>query len=216
MSWGSIIQSIVLSIIAAAAVFAILWMLRRRRYLPTLRPIVTPFVQGPRLMSAGLRNFAHRANRTMRFHTAESKRVDTRPTNYEIWSNKLPMTRKVLEQVRSLAKSNEPFFGVLVSTHPPTIGMTGNGPIPLVARLIAVKDLDPSSLGDISGGDLVATFHTHRSRLDVLEHDENAFRVIDAFAGPKIHIIGSVNGLQFYHTRHSPVVIKRDNSPEVR
>jgi len=213
MNWGGLIQSIVF-IIAATAVLGNLWVIRRRKSLASLRSMDIPFVQRHPLLSTRLGGLV--SKRTMRFRTPETRRDDAEHGTYEIWSNKLPMTRKVLEQVRSLAKSNEPFFGVLVSTHPPTIGMTGNGPIPLVARLIAVKDLDPSSLGDISGGDLVATFHTHRSRLDVLEHDENAFRVIDAFAGPKIHIIGSVNGLQFYHTRHSPVVIKRDNSPEVR
>jgi hypothetical protein len=126
------------------------------------------------------------------------------------------MTRKVLEQVRSLARSNEPFFGVLVSTHPPTIGMTENGPIPLVTRLIAVKDLDPSNFDGVSPEDLVATFHTHQSKLEVLEHDESAFRIIDAFAGPRIHIIGSMNGLQFYHARHSPPAINRNNNSEVR
>jgi len=215
MSWSSFIESVAVSLIATAVVFGILWVLSRRHLL-TLRPIVVPVVQRRRALSAGLRSIVHRAGRRLRFRTVKQEMAGTRFATYKDWDNKLPMTKKVLEQVIGLARSNEPFFGVLVSTHPPTIKMTKNGPMPIVTRLVAVNNLDPSSFNGIAHEDLVATFHTHRLRLDVLEHDERLFRVVDAFAGPKIHIIGSVKGLQLYCARSSPVVIKRDSKLEVR
>jgi hypothetical protein len=34
--------------------------------------------------------------------------------------------------------------------------------------------------------------------------------MVDAFAGPKIHIIGSVKGLQLYSAHDGPAFTKRD------
>lgn len=206
----ALVGSIVMSLIATAALYGIIWMFRngRRRNVLTARPFVAP-------VFPALRNFARRANRALRFRTVGTERNVSQTAAYVIWNQRLPITRKVLEQIRGLAKSNEPFSGLLVSSHPATIKMTENGPMPIVTCLIAVKDLDASNLSGTACDDMVATFHTHRSSLETLEHDERLFRVIDAFAGPKLHIVGSAKGLQFYRARN-PVVIKRDNKTEVR
>jgi hypothetical protein len=149
-------------------------------------------------LHARLRNLASTANRTLRFHT----QTPTHSTvAFEVWRGKLPITGKVLEQVRRLARSNEHFSGFLVSTHPPTIKIMESGPTPVVTRLLPVEDFDPDNLNKISHEDLVGTFHTHCSELSAFEHDERIFRVVDALAGPKIHIIGSVRGLRFYRAR---------------
>jgi hypothetical protein len=135
---------------------------------------------------------------------------------YELCNKKLPIAGKVLEQVRGLAKSNEPFSGILVSTHPPTIKIMESGTMPVVTQLIPIENFDANNLNRISHKDLVATFHTHRSDLAVFEHDERIFKLVDAFAGPKIHIIGSVRGLRFYRARGSPAMTTRDRNVEVR
>lgn len=215
MNLVGLIQPLIVFIIGTIAISGILWMMRKRKPLATLRFADIPFGRH-QLLSRRLGSFTRRTNRALRFHTPGGEIDNEQQATYEIWNNKLPMTRKVLEQVRGLAKSSEPFFGVLVSSHPPTIGMTENGPMPLVTRLIAVKDLDPSNFDGVSPEDLVATFHTHQSKLEVLKHDESTFRIIDAFAGSRIHIIGSMNGLQFYHARHSLPAINRNNNSEVR
>jgi len=208
----ALVGSIIMSLVVTAALYGIIWVIRngRRRQVSTPRPFIVPMS-----VPIGLRNFARRAGRALRFRTAGTERDAPRTANYVVWNERLPVTRKVLEQVRALAKSNEPFFGALVSTHPPTIKIARHIALPIVTQLVAVRDLDPSNLGGVTRDDLVATFHTHRSDLSVLEHDERTFRLVDAFAGPKIHIIGSVKGLQFYRARHGPVFTKRDSKSEV-
>jgi hypothetical protein len=182
-------------------------MIRKRRHVPTPQSfaarIQRPFIR--------LRNLARQANSSLRFRTPQRQTAA-----YEVWNKRLPVTSKVLEQIRSLAKSGEPFSGLLVSTHPVTMRMTQDGATPIVTRLIVVKDLVPPNFSGIDCKDLVATFHTHHSRLDVLEHDERLFRIVDAFAGPKIHIIASVRGLRFYSARGGPALVTRDRNVEVR
>jgi len=208
----ALVGSIVLSLIATAALYGIIWMIRngRRRCVSTPRPFDVP-----NSLYARLRNLTSTANRALRFRTPMVTPA-YRTGAYELCNKKLPIAGKVLEQVRGLAKSNEPFSGLLISTHPPTIKIMESGTMSVVTRLIPIEDFDANNLNRISHEDVVATFHTHRSDLSVFEHDERIFRLVDAFAGPKIHIIGSVRGLRFYRARGSPAMTTRDRNVEVR
>jgi hypothetical protein len=202
--------SILLSGLGTLVLLGTLWMVRNRGHARTSRPLITPALdRWP--FAAGLRNLAQRANSSLRFRTAQQEAVA-----YQIWNKKLPVTGRVLEQIRRIAKSNEPFSGLLVSTHPPTIKIMENGTIPVVTRLIPTEDFHAKSLNEVPHEALVATFHTHRSDLSVFEHDERIFKLVDALAGPKIHIVGSSRGLRFYIGRGGPASVTRDRNEEVR
>jgi len=129
---------------------------------------------------------------------------------HKSWNNTLPMKWEVLEQIRSLAKTGSICSAYLVSTDPPTIKMTPDGPMPVVDRLILMQN----GFGNQSvPPNVVATYHTHPEGLDILDHDERLFTVIDALIGPKVHIIASPAGLRYYCASDGPEITPRDELP---
>jgi len=197
--------SIVASLIATAVLSAVVWMIWNlvRRRVSSTRRFASPIP-----LHARLRNLASTANRRPRFSTPQT--AIRQASAYEVWDGRLPTTGKVLEQVKGLARSNVQFSGLLVSTHPPTIKVMEGGSMPIVTRLIPVGGFDSGNLNQTIPEELVATFHTHRSDLSIFEHDEQLFKLVDAFAGPKIHVIGAVRGLRFYRARDGPALVTRD------
>lgn len=120
--------------------------------------------------------------------------------DYKPWSKRLPTSRSVIDHIHIAARQETPLYAVLLTTSPPTLKITEEGQLPVVTELKLVRTLeDVQSLTQSTMPErIVATFHNHLERLDVLPHDARIFLNVDSQLGTKLHLIGSKKGMQFY------------------
>lgn len=138
--------------------------------------------------------------------------------SYESWSGQIPMTKESHDLLCALAGNTTPISALLITTSPPSIGMTKDGPVPIVTQLKTLTTLeDMQNLPQSDSNNVVADFHNHSECLELLEHDARLFRRIDNLLGPKLHIIGSKRGLRIYATsNHDPAVFNLRENEERR
>ena len=125
----------------------------------------------------------------------------SRPSgDYRPWNKRLPVSRRVIDQIHIAAKQETPISAVLLTTSPPTVKLTEDGSLPVVTELKLVSTLEEVQLltQTVPPERIVATFHNHETQLDVLPHDAKLFLGVDSQLGNKLHLIGSRRGIQFY------------------
>lgn len=127
-------------------------------------------------------------------------------SSYKLYNDLLPMTKQIFQQFTALTKSSSPVECLLLSTNPPTMKVIDKKILPVITAIENVELENFPQFYTELPKTVVATYHQHETKTEILNHDERIFQTVDDLMRPKLHIIGAAGKYRIYCARDGPVI----------